>query len=380
MTASKDTCEVCKKAFYGKQKHIRCCGPCASRFHVNCLKMSEVEYSFLFSDGVSTYKCRKCVKALRGVSGVNTPPRILRSASASEIAKKVVSPVKEPILPDVGGYESLAEKLEMVRLNGACTHNLVENLVQLVLKLSEDVQQLRKDNEYLKEQLSSSTPCAPLHVAERKSSSQRSSTAPSRKVPEPSDNSTSACAADVGVKSYKDVALTGLHTTETPTQVDTEGFITVHRKRKPNPGTPVVHATKQRRQPLIGVRNSASLPVISKKERSKALFVSRFSPEVTTSDIEASLKEQLRLKNLVCTRLKTKFSSYSSFHVSVNEDEFPLINNTGVWPNGCLIAPFYGRLTSEQVYSSSAPVRSTESDALPTASVATVPGGGSDSH
>ncbi|KDR10390.1 hypothetical protein L798_15516 [Zootermopsis nevadensis] len=151
MTASRDTCEMCKKAFYGKQKHIRCCGPCASRFHVTCLKMSEVEYSFLLSDGVSTYKCAKCVKALRGVSGVNTPPMNSRSASASELAKKVVSPVKEPILPD-GDYDSLAGKLEMVKLNGASTHNLVENLVQLVLKLSEDVQQLRKDNEYLKEQ------------------------------------------------------------------------------------------------------------------------------------------------------------------------------------------------------------------------------------
>jgi hypothetical protein len=41
-----------------------------------------------------------------------------------------------------------------VRLNGVSTHNLVENLIQTVLKLSEDVQQLRKGNEHLKHYLS----------------------------------------------------------------------------------------------------------------------------------------------------------------------------------------------------------------------------------
>ena len=35
----------------------------------------------------------------------------------------------------------------------------------------------------------------------------------------------------------------------------------------------------------------------------------------------------------------------------MTEEDFPLINNVGVWPDGCLIAPFYGRLTSEQIFS-----------------------------
>jgi hypothetical protein len=52
------------------------------------------------------------------------------------------------------------------------------------------------------------------------------------------------------------------------------------------------------------------------------------------------LKEQ----TLVCTKLKTKFNSYSSSHISVTEDVFSLINNTGVWPSGCLIAPNYDKL------------------------------------
>jgi hypothetical protein len=98
-----------------------------------------------------------------------------------------------------------------------------------------------------------------------------------------------------------------------------------------------------------------SLPVVAKSGRSKALFVSRFSPEVTADDVCKTLKEQLSLKKLVCTRLKTKFSTYSSFHILVNEDEFSLINDAGVWPSGCLIAPYYGKLTPDQIFSPSTP-------------------------
>jgi hypothetical protein len=34
------------------------------------------------------------------------------------------------------------------------------------------------------------------------------------------------------------------------------------------------------------------------------------------------------------------------------EDDFHLINNTGVWPSGCLIPLCYGRLRPDQIYSS----------------------------
>jgi hypothetical protein len=93
------------------------------------------------------------------------------------------------------------------------------------------------------------------------------------------------------------------------------------------------------RIPLIGVRSISTLHIISKRLRKKSLFVSRFSPDISEKDIEKSLLEQLKLALLTCTRLKAKFKSYASFHISVNEDDFPLINNTGV--------PFVGRLNPE---------------------------------
>ena len=53
-------------------------------------------------------------------------------------------------------------------------------------------------------------------------------------------------------------------------------------------------------------------------------LVSRFSPNVTSLDIKESLNEQLTLSSLVCARPKTKHSTYTSFHISVHEDNFPL--------------------------------------------------------
>jgi hypothetical protein len=92
------------------------------------------------------------------------------------------------------------------------------------------------------------------------------------------------------------------------------------------------------------------LPVITKSERCKTLFVSQFSPKVTADDIQKTLKEQL-----IFTRLKTKFNWYASFHISIMEDEFSLINNTDVWVADCLIAPYYGRLTPDQIFTPNTP-------------------------
>jgi hypothetical protein len=103
--------------------------------------------------------------------------------------------------------------------------------------------------------------------------------------------------------SYRDVAAARISPSGSTVLPDAEGFRTVTYKRMapastPPVGTAAVKNVIQRRQPLIGVRNSLSLPVITKNERSKALFVSRLSPEVTADDVHRSLKEQLSLKKV----------------------------------------------------------------------------------
>jgi hypothetical protein len=237
----------------------------------------------------------------------------LKSASTSELPVKDISPDGELILSDP---DSLGVQIEMVRLDGA-------SLVQMVLKLSEDVQLLRKDNEDLKYHFNKIATSAPTPaVPAMKLSITLVYNDPAHKAADPALCSASTD-ADAGSKSYKDILSAGLK--PKVSGVDSEVFTTVSYKNKPTSGTPSVNTGRQRRRPLIGVRSSASLPIVSKRERFKALFVSRFSPEVTAHDVEKSLKEQLSLKRLVCTRLKTKFNAYASFHIRVNEENFPLI-------------------------------------------------------
>jgi hypothetical protein len=69
---------------------------------------------------------------------------------------------------------------------------------------------------------------------------------------------------------------------------------------------------------MIGVRSSSSLSAVQKSH-----LISQFSPEVTTSNVEKSLKDQLSLASIICTRLKTKYSSYALFHASVVENVEP---------------------------------------------------------
>jgi hypothetical protein len=78
------------------------------------------------------------------------------------------------------------------------------------------------------------------------------------------------------------------------------------------------------------IRSDSSLTTVQKRVRTKALFVSRFSPDVSLAGVEQSLKVQLELAFLTSTKLKTKLNSYSSFHISVSQGDFHLITNTGV--------------------------------------------------
>jgi hypothetical protein len=286
---------------------------------------------------------------------------------------KVISPERALVLPPISDgdkYETQIVQLETIHLNGLCAVDLLKSLLGLVNRFSEDVTQLKSGNVSLKVQLNtiqksvdiksrityhstaSSLPPQPIskdvarRLAGTSAATQSASTASSVPV--------FGTFAYSRVLSYNDVASAGL-SPQVASPADSDGFVTVSRKRK-TIVAPAVKNIKSRRQPLIGVRNSTSLPSVSKKERSKASFVSRFSPEVIADDVEKSLKEQLSLKKLVCTRLKIKFSTYASLHVSVIEYEFPLINNNGVWPAECLIASLYGKPTPDQVYFLSTPV------------------------
>jgi hypothetical protein len=65
-------------------------------------------------------------------------------------------------------------------------------------------------------------------------------------------------------------------------------------------------------------------PCCIQKGKVQGPFGSRFSPGVTITYSKKSLKEQLSLNALVCTRIKTKFHSHACFNLLVTEDDVQL--------------------------------------------------------
>jgi hypothetical protein len=302
------------------------------------------------STGKSTYKCDSCKKLMGDTANEHS---IARSNQKEGLPTEIQCSASR-----IGdNNNSLRAQLEAVRANGICTMSLVV----MVSKLSSEVTQLRF-NETLKTQL-----CDLQQVPSHVPSTQQ-------------DAASCAIATNSTAKSYRDVVcalsgkpdtavVTALATNSLPEQSIVLGdnpsdgdFVTVVRKKQITPypvsTAAVANTTKEPWIVMTGVRSSSSLSVVQMRVCRKSLFVSRFSLDVTASDVEKSLKDQLQLASLACTRLKTKHNSYASFHVSVAEDDFHLINNTSVWPNDCLIVPYYGRLNPDQIYTVEAPATS----------------------
>lgn len=110
-------------------------------------------------------------------------------------------------------------------------------------------------------------------------------------------------------------------------------------------GVMVASARKiaQKKAIKLGINENRRNLVCPKK---KALFVSRFNPNVTVEDVKDLLKD-LQVSGLVCRRLKTKYTHYNSFHVEVVIEDFDKVNKPEVWPWGILVAPFFGLLRKD---------------------------------
>jgi hypothetical protein len=70
--------------------------------------------------------------------------------------------------------------------------------------------------------------------------------------------------ADSVSRSYKDALSAGLK--PSISRAVSVGFTTVTYKKKPAPASIPVYTVKHRHQPLIGIRNSANLSIVSKRK------------------------------------------------------------------------------------------------------------------
>ena len=104
--------------------------------------------------------------------------------------------------------------------------------------------------------------------------------------------------------------------------------------------------SKRKRTPKLGKKEVICLKVIKPLSKPADIFISRLDPETTEDQLTAFVESQFGNANsMVCKKLKTKFDSYSSFHVLFQRvifSEALLLDN---WPAGALVKRFYASAT-----------------------------------
>ena len=124
-------------------------------------------------------------------------------------------------------------------------------------------------------------------------------------------------------------------------QVSSDGLTTASYKR---------HPKKNNRKSIVctGANNTQ---IAIRSAPKKAIFVTRLAPDTTHVKLNNYLATVMKIKNSECTRLKTRFNTYSSFHISIDEQDIEKIMDPEAWPVGILISQFHGPLKDEQKYS-----------------------------
>lgn len=356
-------CPVCGKRFYGKNNFLLCNG-CKLPVHASCagIKTPE-EYDLV----LNTYKCTICSKRIStsgnlptggkdaGQNGIPGPKSNTHKSdlqSVSELSGVVTTnnaDLSEPISIIVGKIDLLTTEViglkQLVQILSGENKQLREMVDKL---LSKQVSVPTTASSSVVTQAAHHVPKAPLFTEVL---GQENMTHPVSHFKSKQNNSNFSSPAARGGRSSE--------TQETVAVADDDGFTEVVGRRRANNNkqnsTPQLKTSLRppRPVPLIGENKSSSLktvPVVP-RQRKKSLFVSRFDPSVMESEIEEHLKSALPpLGDVKVTRLATKLEHYSSFHIEVAENDFPLVNNSTIWPSGVLVKEFFGRLTPEKCF------------------------------
>jgi hypothetical protein len=180
-------------------------------------------------------------------------------------------------------------QLKTICLNGVCAIGLIKSLIEAVNKLSEDVTQLKSDNMALKIQVQDLQGLVEDHCKCPRQQPQGSlSIRPSSESYKEAMDFCNVAPQQKSTRSYADVVnfATQLHNTkqaEESKQGSTDdGFILVTGRHKNDCAANKVSnqvsvASKKSRTPVFGVRNTTTLPVITKKAKHVFICVTLWS-------------------------------------------------------------------------------------------------------
>ncbi|CAN8010932.1 unnamed protein product [Ixodes pacificus] len=331
----RDVCGSCSARICDKQNFLACAGDCKRIFHCDCVNVGPGEYEVLMQSGKSAYKCNNCTRRHRTSSKDGYD-----SDTFSEDPEEVVSATKTGIT----GEGSIHRVVE-------CCMNTIaikmEVLTAVVKCIREENKDLRSEVFDLKRKLLErhTTPVPPRVQYS-------SVTAESNTAVLPRQSSSSSAAAPRGILPAVDAQVrqinsNGRDSSQAAGQRESQGQ-GEHLSTTEVPDGFTIVKRRRRTKPVVGTGKASKVGVIS-RPRKAALFVSRLAPATTASDVILLVEPLLKGNPICCSKMKTKYVTYSSFHVEVNQDSFELINGPEVWPDGCrnrscIFHPFFGRL------------------------------------
>uniref|UniRef100_A0A8D8THM5 Uncharacterized protein n=1 Tax=Cacopsylla melanoneura TaxID=428564 RepID=A0A8D8THM5_9HEMI len=122
----------------------------------------------------------------------------------------------------------------------------------------------------------------------------------------------------------------------------------------------VTYSDAVRRQPksqdststITGSRKSQIAAVQPQSVKYAQFFVTRINPVVSAEVLSRDLISFANELLIKCCKIKTKHSTYSSFHIVVPEDQKHLVSGSEAWPEGVLVKPFVGKLLNEYILES----------------------------
>ena len=91
-----------------------------------------------------------------------------------------------------------------------------------------------------------------------------------------------------------------------------------------------------------GKLKGSKLISVAKPFKPAEVFISRLKPDTSTLEIESFAKTQFsHAISISCTKLKTKYDSYSSFHITLTGITFSEFVNSENWSEGVLVKRFF---------------------------------------
>lgn len=100
---------------------------------------------------------------------------------------------------------------------------------------------------------------------------------------------------------------------------------------------------------LIGSRKSENVQSVPALKYAQN-FVSRVDPATTAEVLTRHLLSNVDgLSTVKCSKIKSRHSSYASFHLTIPAEQSHLVETADVWPEGSFMKVFSGRLLASYV-------------------------------